>query len=628
MAETLFAGRYRILGTLGRGGFAVVYRAFDTVLQRTVAIKVLRDDRWQDPALRQRLEIEARLLASLSHPNIVTVHDFGWENGQPYFVMEYVEGWDLKALIRHGAPLAVERALELFLQVCAGVGYAHRNNIVHGDLKPQNILVSRSGEVKVTDFGIAIAMWSPGQDRGTWGTPQYLSPEQAAGQPPTSASDVYSLGLILYEMLTGHLPFEAATPTELLQAHLTQTPPSPKTFQPGLPDDLVEIIMTCLEKEPARRYRNADQLGRVLLQRYPMPALPGLPEEPIEPTTRPVPSIATTPTPRLAPTAPVIPEERDWLVWLLGALAALAILGLIPLWLLVYRAWLGSPTGLPTPTPPPTIAPAIQVPDLRGLPVVDAQARAMGLGLGLSVIREVEDPQQPAGVVIAQDPAPGTTLHPGETIQVTVNRGAPAYPVVNVLGYTLDENILNGLRSYGCDVRVERVWSPEPPGRILSQTPPPGAVLGVGQPLTLTVSAGTRIEIGANFANWVMLDAVDLPQRSFRAGETVVATLEWRSLQRVDQPLVIFVHLIGPNGQLIAQRDAQPNPPIPAWQPGQIVRDPLALPIPGGAPPGTYQLRTGLYPEGNPAARVVVLTPGYSSAINNSVLISELTIRP
>lgn len=626
MAETLFAGRYRILGTLGRSGFAVVYRAFDTVLQRTVALKVLRSDRLQNPTLRQRLEAEARLLTSLSHPNLVAVYDFGWENDQPYFVMEYVDGWDLKALIRHGAPLAVDRALELFLQICAGVGYAHRNNIVHGNLKPQNILVSRTGEVKVVDFGIAATIWSRDPDRSTWATPQYLSPEQAAGQPPTPASDVYSMGLILYEMLTGRLPFEAATPAELLQAHLTQAPPSPKTFQPGLPDDLVEILLTCLEKEPARRYRNADQLGRVLLQRYPMPAFPSLPEEPTGPTPSPAPVSASTPLPSRA--APAIPEERDWLVWLLGALAVLAIAGLIPLWLLVYRAWLGGPTGLPTPTPPPTIAPAIQVPDLRGLPIVEAQARAMGLGLGLSVAREVEDPQQPAGVVIAQEPPPGATLHPGETVQVTVNRGAPAFPVVNVLGYTLDENILNGLRSYGWDVRVERVWSPEPTGRILEQNPPPGALLGVGQPLTLTVSAGTRIEIGANFANWVMLDAVDLPQRTFRPGETIVATLEWRSLQRVDQPLVIFVHLIAPNGQLIAQRDAQPNPPIPAWQPGQIVRDPLVLLIPGGAPPGTYQLRTGLYPEGNPAARVVVLSPGYSSAVNNSVLISELIVRP
>ncbi len=626
MAETLLAGRYRILGTLGRSGSTVVYRAFDTVLLRTVAIKVLRSDRLQDPALRQRLEAEARLLASLSHPNLVTVYDFGWENDQPYFVMEYVDGWDLKTLIRHGAPLPVNRALELFLQICAGVGYAHRNNIVHGNLKPQNVLVSRSGEVKVVDFGIAATLWSRDPDRTTWATPQYLSPEQAAGQPPTPASDVYSLGLILYEMFTGRLPFEASTPAEWLQAHRTQVPPSPKTFQPSLPDDLVEILLTCLEKEPARRYRNADQLARVLLQHHPMPASSDLPELSVGPTTPAVSTPAPAhPSPSIS--AP-IPEERDWMVWLLGALAALAVLGLIPLWLLVYRAWLGGPAGLPTPTPPPTIAPAIQVPDLRGLPIVDAQARALGLGLGLSVVREVEDPQQPAGVVIAQEPSPGATLHPGETIQVTVNRGAPAFPVVNVLGYTLDENILNGLRSYGWDVRVERVWSPEPPGRILEQIPPPGALLGVGQPLTLTVSAGTRVEIGANFANWVVLDAVDLPQRAFRPGETIVATLEWRSLQRVDQPLVIFVHLIGPNGQLIAQRDAQPNPPIPAWQPGQIVRDPLALPIPGGAPPGIYQLRTGLYPDGNPAARVVVLSPGYSSAVNNSVLISELTVRP
>ena len=616
MAENLFAGRYRILGTLGRGGFAVVYRAFDTVLQRPVAVKVLRDDRLRDPELRRQLEAEARLLANLSHPNLVTVYDFGWENEQPYFVMEYVDGWDLKTLIRHGAPLALDRALELFLQICAAVGYAHRNHIVHGDLKPQNILVSRSGEVKVADFGIAAALWSRDPDRTTWATPQYLSPEQAAGGPPTPASDVYSLGLILYEMLTGRLPFEAGTPAELIQAHLTQRPPSPKVFNPALPEDVAAIILTCLEKEPARRYRNADQLAQVLLRRHPA-AAPAPPPEPTrEATTRPI------------PPAPALPEERDWVLWLLGVLAALALLGLIPLWIMVYRAYLGSPSGLPTPTPPPTIVPTVQVPDLRGLAVAEAQARAAGLGLGFTVVQEVEDPQQPAGAVIEQDPPPGAVLHPGEPIRVTVNRGSPVFPVVNVIGYTLDDNILNGLRSYGWDVRVERVWSPEPPGRILEQTPPPGALLGVGQPLTLTVSAGTRVEIGANFANWVMLDAVDLPQRTFRPGEVVAATLEWRSLQRVDQPLVIFVHLIGPNGQLIAQRDAQPNPPIPAWQPGQIVRDPLALPIPGNAPPGTYQLRTGLYPEGNPAARVIVLSPGYSSAVNNSLLISELIVRP
>lgn len=615
MAETLFAGRYRILGTLGRGGFAVVYRAFDVVLQRPVALKVLRGDRLQDPDLQRRLEAEARLLANLSHPNLVTVYDFGWEGHQPYFVMEYVDGWDLKTLIRHGAPLAVERALELILQACAGVGYAHRNGVVHGDLKPQNILVGRAGEVKVADFGIAVPLWSAGTDPAVWATPQYLSPEQAAGQPPTPASDVYSLGLILYEMLTGRLPFEAATAAELLQAHLTQRPPSPKVFHPTLPDPLVEIVMTCLEKEPARRYRNADQLGRVLLQHLPTPVPVEIPEPTPSPTTQSV------------PPAP-LREERDWLLWLLGALAVLAILGLIPLWLLVYRAWMGGPSGLPPPTPPPTVVPALQVPDLRGLPVTEAQARVQGLGLNLSVAHEVEDPQQPAGVVIAQDPPPGATLHPGETIRATVNRGAPAFPVVSVLGYTLDENILNGLRSYGWDVRVERVWSLEPAGRILAQNPPPGTRLGVGQPLTLTVSAGTRIDIGANFANWVMLDAVDLPQRTFRPGETLAATLEWRSLQGVGLPLVIFVHLIGPNGQIVAQRDAQPNPPIPAWQPGQIVRDPVVLPIPAHAPPGTYQLRTGLYPEGNPAARVIVLNPGEASAVNNSVLISELTVRP
>jgi Uncharacterized protein conserved in bacteria len=280
-------------------------------------------------------------------------------------------------------------------------------------------------------------------------------------------------------------------------------------------------------------------------------------------------------------------------LWLLGVLAALALLGLIPLWIMVYRAYLGSPSGLPTPTPPPTIVPTVQVPDLRGLAVAEAQARAAGLGLGFTVVREVEDPQRPAGVVIEQEPPPGASLHPGEPIRVTVNRGGPAFPVVNVIGYTLDDNILNGLRSYGWDVRVERVWSPEPPGRILEQTPPPGALLGVGQPLTLTVSAGTRVEIGANFANWVMLDAVDLPQRTFRPGEVVAATLEWRSLQRVDQPLVIFVHLIARTASSSPSGTPSPTRRSPPGSPGRSSATPWPCPSRGTPRPGPISCALG-----------------------------------
>ncbi len=263
--------RYQLLESLGNGGMALVYKARDLMLERNVAVKLLREDYSKDLAFRERFRQEARAAANLTHPNIVTVHDFGLDQGHLFIVMEYVPGDDLKSLIRQKGQFSVQESLELIIQACQGVGYAHRAGLVHCDIKPHNMLVTPEGRLKVTDFGIARALASiDPQERSdvVWGSPHYFSPEQAAGFPPSPASDVYSLGIILYELLTGNLPFTAKDSTDLARMHREAIPHPPRLSNLQIPQALDDLVMKVLAKEPSSRYRTADQMGRVLQNLY------------------------------------------------------------------------------------------------------------------------------------------------------------------------------------------------------------------------------------------------------------------------------------------------------------------------------------------------------------------------
>jgi serine/threonine-protein kinase len=374
--DPLLNKRYKLLGPLGAGGMAVVYKAQDLSLGRLVAVKVLRENLTTDPDFLVRFQQEARAAANLAHPNIVTVHDFGRDGDRYYIVMEYIEGKDLKTLIKEGAPFPVERALDISIQMCAGIGYAHRAGLVHCDVKPQNILVTADGRVKITDFGIARALASlhPGETTDVvWGSPQYYSPEQAAGESPTPASDVYSLGIVMFEMLAGRLPFVASTQQALAMMHLRDEPPNLSLFNPGVPQTLELIIHKVLAKEPSARYRTADQLGRILISyreqgegitQTPTPAAPRAapPSRPSLPVAAPEASVVSgAPRARFerfeadepAPadfsageaaaddTLPAGEEELgfDWVAMGLGFLAFVAVAGLIPLWLWVYQVY-------------------------------------------------------------------------------------------------------------------------------------------------------------------------------------------------------------------------------------------------------------------------------------------------
>ncbi len=350
----LLNNRYQLLERIGTGGMADVFRARDLMLERSVAIKILHETYSDDQSFQDRFKQEARAAANLSHPNIVTVHDFGFDHGQLFIVMEHIPGKDLKTILRQRGRYSVEEAIPLMVQACAGIGYAHRAGLVHCDIKPHNMIVTPDGRLKVTDFGIARALSTVMPDERAdvvWGSPQYFSPEQAVGEAPSPASDVYSLGVVLYEVLTGALPFTAPSSEELARMHLEENPIPPSEYIPEIPAALEEIVMKVLSKEPAARYRTADQLGRVLLRfgtQRDVPANSALnltPEtaayqkatDAVPSKPRPVISLPEINLPEITMPEVTIPDvEIDWAAVGLGLLALISVGGLIPFWIYIY----------------------------------------------------------------------------------------------------------------------------------------------------------------------------------------------------------------------------------------------------------------------------------------------------
>lgn len=265
--ETLLNNRYELVAQQGSGGMSVIYKAIDRALTRTVAIKILRPSLTQDKAFLEKFQQEARSVAKMSHPNIVTVHDVGNDGPTHYIVMEMIDGQDLKKLIKTRGALPVDMALDFAIQICDGLGYAHRNHLVHADVKPQNILLAKENIIKITDFGIAQAYTDTmPQTRAevVWGSPHYFAPEQARGEKPSPASDVYSIGIVMYEMFTGRLPFVGTSQRELAMAHIQGDVPRAKSVNPAVPDEISNVIFKVMSKRPNDRFKQADQLGHVL----------------------------------------------------------------------------------------------------------------------------------------------------------------------------------------------------------------------------------------------------------------------------------------------------------------------------------------------------------------------------
>lgn len=534
MQQTVLNQRYRLLNKIGEGGMAEVFRAEDALLERTVAVKILREQYAADPDFLARFVQEARSAARVAHPSIVSVFDVGSDGDSNYIVMEHVEGPNLKTLIREGAPLGLARAVEIAVEILAALSFAHQKGLIHRDVKPQNILVGPDGQVKVADFGIARAANTPQLTTAgvVLATVQYCSPEQAMGKAATAASDIYSVGVVLYEMLTGALPFEAESAVAVALKHLQEPPRPPRELNPLIPRQLEAIVLRALAKEPERRFQTAADMRQALrtYQQF---------GEEATATFAPV-AAPDASGPASAPAAPkgragrgavvrARPPSRggiDWLAVVLGVLVFFLVAGAVPLALRVYSLYFDrqpeptqtaapvkvqpAPTftaspATPTPTVPaaaqstpsptapaetPTPRPTVTVPKLEGKPFEQARLEAEGAGLQIRIAGESPSASHEPSVVLAQSPPPETGVMPGAMIEVVLSRGPERLVVELVVGSKLAD-AREKLVAAGFDVQVADQFSDQvPAGVVAAQKPEPGEFAARGSTVALVVSKG------------------------------------------------------------------------------------------------------------------------------------------
>jgi serine/threonine protein kinase len=337
VSDLILGNRYRIIKKIATGGMAYVYLGYDITLDRSVAIKILKQGLSRDKAFADQFHLEAKAAANLTHPNIVTVHDFGYDGTKLFIIMEFVSGYDLKTTLHRQPSITLLDVLQLLIQACDGIGFAHKAGIIHCDIKPQNLLVNHDLKLKVTDFGIARAVSAAQSDRVqnfVWGSPHYFSPEQAAGYLPTPASDVYSLGIVLFEALTGVLPFESADNNELARMHQETPPPRPRSINPKIPSLLELVILKLLSKDPSSRYRTADQLAIILRN-----IVHDNPE--LDKVTRVTPADVTSPGFEIYRHLKPSLKDLDWRTIVLAILSTIAVGGLIPFWFYIWLSMNG-----------------------------------------------------------------------------------------------------------------------------------------------------------------------------------------------------------------------------------------------------------------------------------------------
>jgi eukaryotic-like serine/threonine-protein kinase len=490
MALRVYNGRYEIVQHLARGGMAEVYLARDLLLDRPVAIKVLFSEFAADRSFVERFRREARSAANLNHPNIVSIYDWGEEEGTYFIVMEYVEGRTLRQMIREDGPVPPRRAAEIGADIAAALGFAHKNNVIHRDMKPGNVLISSNGQVKVADFGIARAASNAQealtQTGAVMGTATYFSPEQAQGRPIDFRSDVYALGIVLYEMVIGRPPFYNENPVAVAYQHVRERPIPPRQHNAKIPVPFEAIVLKSLAKNPANRYASAEELRADLLRFragkpiLATPAAAGAAAAGASATTAMAAVDRTQAIPATAATT-VLPDGQGpprrrtgaYVVLLVVLLALLAG----GLFLLAHELGLGSSS-----------AADVTVPTVIG----KSQDEATGMlkAQGLKVKPEITENDAPAGQVFDQNPKPEAKAHKGDTVTIFVSKGPPQVTVPAEIGKNVDD-ATNDLEQLGLTVLTRAQTSDQPQGQVLDQNPQPGTNVAKNSTVTLTVSSGT-----------------------------------------------------------------------------------------------------------------------------------------
>ncbi len=498
MTQRTLADRYELVSHIARGGMADVYEARDTLLGRRVAVKVLHSQFSSDEAFVKRFRREAQAAANLSHPNIVSIYDWG-EDGDTYFiVMELIEGRTLRDVLKSERRLLPRRASEIGAEVAAALSVAHRAGLVHRDIKPGNILLAPDGTVRVTDFGIARA-WDDSQELtktgAVIGTATYFSPEQAQGMTADERSDLYSLGVVIYEMITGSPPFTGDSPVAVAYQHVSTPVTPPSTLNPDIPADLESIISKALGKEPESRHQTADEMRAELLRflRGEAPAtVPGS-----DAPTQMMPPV-TPPTVPPDETYRRLAEERppSQVPFILTAFALLVALG-VGLFLIFDLMNSGTSDGVEL----------VAVPEVAGLEQDAALALLQDAGLKVRPVNQA-DPEVPSGYVIGTDPAAGEQVDAGGYVNVLVSTGVGAANVPRVVGETLTEAMrlinLNGLT---VGVVHEEPNDVQPSGTVIDQSPAAGQKQPPQTAIDLWVSTGPNSVLLEDFRGRPEIDA-------------------------------------------------------------------------------------------------------------------------
>ncbi|MDQ3756857.1 MAG: Stk1 family PASTA domain-containing Ser/Thr kinase [Actinomycetota bacterium] len=483
----VFNGRYEIVRPIARGGMADVFLARDQLLDRPVALKVLFPELSVDRSFVERFRREAQAAANLTHPNVVSVYDFGEEDGTSFIVMEFVDGRTLTSIIKSEGPLLADRAAAIGADVAAALAFAHRNNVVHRDVKPGNVLIDGSAHVRVTDFGIARAANSEEnltQAGAVMGTATYFSPEQAQGHRVDGRSDVYSLGVVLYEMVTGRPPFSGENPVSIAYKHVREEPPTPRSVNPAVPAAFEAIVLQAMAKDPALRYQSAEELRADLLrfrQGRSVAATPpaaGKATQAVA-TTTVQPSVAGERT-RMVSAADVAPPPSPrrtgaYIALLFVMLAALAVL------LFLLGRTLGLFGGESAPE-------QVDVPSVIGKTADEADS--ILTELGLTVERQFENNEADQNIVFAQAPTAGEKVEAGSRVVVKVSQGEAPVKVPSVAGEGVEEAV-DTLRAAGFEVQqTSQADAEAPAGRVLSQDPRGGQEAPKGSVVKLVVSSG------------------------------------------------------------------------------------------------------------------------------------------
>ena len=500
MTEHTLNDRYKLDDKAGEGGMAVTYRARDLLLNRTVAIKLMREQFTSDPQFVERFRREAQAAARLSHENIASVYDTGRANGSYYIVMEYVEGTDLKQRIRREGTLSVATTLDIAQQIAAALEAAHAGGLVHRDIKPHNVLLNHDGKVKVTDFGIAKIV-SETEDTGVIiGSVHYLSPEQARGEATTPSSDIYALGAVMFEMLTGRTVFEGENAMAVTHKQIYEAPPRPRSLRPDIPAAVETVVLRCLEKDPRLRYQSAAELRAVLLR-----LLGQLTQEATVVIPGPTPAMDATmiyrkpagdhaPTyPSGTPRQPAPPTSRSGSAtgWIIVTLF-LMLAGVV-----VYFAY---SIIKPPQTNTPVVTPATNasvVPDLTGLDKDAATELLRNHGLVGQANHEYSNTTD-AGKVCRQDPASGTNIDAQKPVFFWVSDGAETFTMPDVTGMSLDA-AKREIRKAGYPPDQQFVISKEnsdkPLGQVSRTEPVPGTEVDRKiVKITIVVSQGSKIQ--------------------------------------------------------------------------------------------------------------------------------------